>query len=76
MSKTKIITSAVSMDKVQHSIKFAITTEDGWEVVKPTQIDSSIITVSVVMVSGGEFDQNKTDALLMAINEKLAEIEI
>jgi hypothetical protein len=75
---TKIITSSVTLEKVQYSIVQAtiMQTNKGPLEVKPTHVDSSILTLTIVMVTGGEFDQSKAEALLMAINEKLKEIEL
>lgn len=75
---TKIITSSVTLENVQYNVvpETIMQTNDGPVKVKPTHIDSSILTVSIVMVTGGKFDRNKTGALLSKINELLNEIEL
>lgn len=75
---SKIITSSVTLENVQHSVvsETIMQTNAGPVKVKPKHIDSSILTVSIVMVTGGEFDQSKSGALLSKINEPLNEIEL
>lgn len=77
MSKT-IITSSVSVDKVQHSIVPPIIMDgpDGPVTVKESHIDSAVITLSVIMVMPGAFDESKKEPLLKVVMDKLSEVEL
>lgn len=75
---TKVITSSITLEGVQLSIvqETVMQTNEGPVVVKPKHVDSSYITLKIVLVMGGKFDESKTDVLLMTIFNKLAEIEL
>lgn len=73
-----VIASSVTLSEIQHSVvqPTIMQTNEGQIEVKPSHVDSSYITLKVVLVTGGEFDGSKTDALLAIIMEKLKEIEL